>query len=650
MARRKALLEQICGFCDIPQTTGICNGVLANKSKETNKCIFDCLSEEQIDYIYSDIKSNVYLNACPGSGKTEVIGLKGAIEIKKWDEPNSGIAILTFTNSAEDEIRSRTVEYLGHQIDYPHFIGTFTSWLHGYVANPFLSLVTGYKNKETFDNSIKLIDSKCTSDFLFSFETKYKYHSLGNIKANEIYFDLKSKKYMYCGFESNGQSVLDGLLSQDKWREEELSALKSKFWKAGFALYEDVEYLSLNLLIKEENIATYIAKRFPVIFIDECQDLSFVELQILKCLNSHGCNIHIIGDLDQSIYGFRNIDPSDTNAFVSELSMDEMRLSQNHRSCSPIVESSMFVLNKKDKITSTQSQKLDRPLIAILYKKGEESQVVSKFESLVDVNGLNIKNSRIIVRNNNLRNKMYGSKDVSKSINTIEEFAKALYWHYNGCSVEDFQRSTQSLARAIQRAFFSESEHQNITYLYKPVEMESSEWRRCINDIKNALVSSMGLNNFDLTWEEWKKALQKALTSDCASKWNRGTLKLGKLRNNCAKQKVQIDIGSGRQAEFNCAIETIHSCKGMSLDAVLFMSAYSKSSSGENSQNNGSHWHSWFVDDSGIARESNRLAYVAFSRAKHLLVLGIPNPQTSPIDEEHKQLLIDAGFEIISVS
>ena len=50
MARRKALLEQICGFCDIPQTTGICNEVLANKSKETNKCIFDCLSEEQIDY------------------------------------------------------------------------------------------------------------------------------------------------------------------------------------------------------------------------------------------------------------------------------------------------------------------------------------------------------------------------------------------------------------------------------------------------------------------------------------------------------------------------------------------------------------------------------------------------------------------------
>lgn len=133
MDRRKDLLEQICGFCDIPQTTGICNGVLANNKKG----IFDCLSEEQIDYIYSDIKSNVYLNAFPGSGKTEVIGLKSAIEIKKWDKPNSGIAILTFTNSAEDEIRSRTVKYLGHQIDYPHFIGTFTSWLHGHIANPF---------------------------------------------------------------------------------------------------------------------------------------------------------------------------------------------------------------------------------------------------------------------------------------------------------------------------------------------------------------------------------------------------------------------------------------------------------------------------------------------------------------------------------
>ena len=646
MDRRKDLLEQICGFCDIPQTTGICNGVLANNKK----CIFDCLSEEQIDYIYSDIKSNVYLNAFPGSGKTEVIGLKSAIEIKKWDKPNSGIAILTFTNSAEDEIRSRTVKYLGHQINYPHFIGTFTSWLHGYVANPFLSLVTKYKNEETFDNSIKLIDLKCTSNFLYSYETKYSYNSLGKIKANEIYFDLKSQKYMYCESVSDGQSVLDRLLSQDQWRNEEIDTLKLKFWKSGFAIYEDVEYLSQKLLNEQNDIATYISKRFPVIFIDECQDLSLVELQILKCLNSRGCNIHIIGDLDQSIYGFRNIDPSDTNAFVSELSMEEMRLSQNHRSCSPIVKASMFVLNRKDKITSMQPQRLDKPLIAILYKKGEESQVISKFEALVDENGLDIKNCRTIVRNNNLRSKLYGSKDESKSINTIEEFAKALYWHFNGCSVEDFQCSTQSLARAIQRTFFSTSEHLNITRLYKPVEIEGSDWCRCINDIKNALVSSTGLDNFDLTWEDWKKALQIALTSDCVSKWNQSSLKLGNLRKNCAKQKVENEIGSGRQAEFNCGIETIHSCKGMSLDAVLFMSAYSKSSNGENSQNNGSHWHSWFVDSSGIIRERNRLAYVAFSRAKHLLVLGIPNPTTSPIDEEHKQLLIDAGFEIISIS
>lgn len=646
MDRRKVLLEQICGFCDITQTTGICNGALANK----NKCIFNCLSEEQIDYIYSDIKSNVYLNACPGSGKTEVIGLKSAIEIKKWDKPNSGIAILTFTNSAEDEIRSRTVKYLGHQIDYPHFIGTFTSWLHGYVANPFLSLVTKYKNEETFDNSIKLIDLKCTSNFLYSYETNYSYNSLGKIKANEIYFDLKSQKYMYCGSVSDGQSVLERLLSQDQWRNKEIDTLKLKFWKSGFAIYEDVEYLSQKLLNEQNDIATYISKRFPVLFIDECQDLSFVELKILKCLNSHGCSIHIIGDLDQSIYGFRNIDPSDTNAFVSELSMNEMRLSQNHRSCSPIVKTSMFVLNKKDKITSTQPPILDKPLIAILYKKGEESQVISKFEYLVNENGLDIKKCRTIVRNNNLRSKLYGTKDESKSINTIEEFAKAIYWHLNGCSVEDFQRSTQSLARAIQRTFFSTSEHLNITRLYKPVEIESSDWCRCINDIKNALVSSTELDNFDLTWEDWKKALQIALTSDCVSKWNQSSLKLGKLRKNCAKQKVENDIGSGKQAEFNCGIETIHSCKGMSLDAVLFMSAYSKSSNGENSQNNGSHWHSWFVDSSGIISERNRLAYVAFSRAKHLLVLGIPNPTTSPIDEEHKQLLIDAGFEIISIS
>ncbi len=84
----------------------------------------------------------------------------------------------------------------------------------------------------------------------------------------------------------------------------------------------------------------------------------------------------------------------------------------------------------------------------------------------------------------------------------------------------------------------------------------------------------------------------------------------------------------------------------MSLDAVLFISAYSHS---VNNNESGSHWYDWFATKNEEVKESNRLAYVAFSRAKQLLVLGIPNPDSSPIDIEHKKILTDAGFEIVSI-
>ncbi len=80
----------------------------------------------------------------------------------------------------------------------------------------------------------------------------------------------------------------------------------------------------------------------------------------------------------------------------------------------------------------------------------------------------------------------------------------------------------------------------------------------------------------------------------------------------------------------------------MSLDAVLFMSTYKRS----HEQESGSHWYDWFASDSSSINEGNRLAYVSFSRARHLLVLGIPNPPSSKLNSSQLQLLVHAGFRI----
>ena len=77
----------------------------------------------------------------------------------------------------------------------------------------------------------------------------------------------------------------------------------------------------------------------------------------------------------------------------------------------------------------------------------------------------------------------------------------------------------------------------------------------------------------------------------------------------------------------------------MSLDSVLFMSSYKKS----NNQDSRTFWREWF--DLEYIGEKNRLAYVAFSRARHLLVLGIP--KSSKFTDKDKETLINFGFKVI---
>lgn len=70
------------------------------------------------------------MRACAGSGKTEVVGMKAAYEIKKWKERNKGIAVLSFTNDATDVIKDRVKRFAGNNGTYPHYIGTLSSFIH----------------------------------------------------------------------------------------------------------------------------------------------------------------------------------------------------------------------------------------------------------------------------------------------------------------------------------------------------------------------------------------------------------------------------------------------------------------------------------------------------------------------------------------
>src|SRR5690606_7661326 len=133
------------------------------------------LSEEQLDFILHPINEACYLKACPGSGKTEVVGIKAAYEISDWNDKFTGLAVLSFTKNAAKEIADRINKYsVNNETQHPHFIGTIDSWLHSYILHPFAHKLTKYNGKNN-DKSYRLIDNEEKYDFLNPFKTTISY-------------------------------------------------------------------------------------------------------------------------------------------------------------------------------------------------------------------------------------------------------------------------------------------------------------------------------------------------------------------------------------------------------------------------------------------------------------------------------------------
>ena len=618
-----------------------CEGKLCAKCHLDGYCNATHLSEKQHAYIDSDIYSSIYLKACPGSGKTEVLGVKCAIEFERWSKANSGIAVLTFTNSAEDEMKSRISLYSSQSVSYPHYVGTFTSWLHGYIANPFLYMIAhnGCDGKE--DASLRIVDSDCSSDFLNAFKTHYSYGKFNHIQGNEIHWDIKTEKYIYSG-NSGTVTEFDDAYSITDYMRDDLCKTKKKFWKSGFFTYEDVEFLTYSLLSTNSDVCNLVSKRFPVIIVDECQDLSYVQLRILEILHQHGTAIHLIGDLNQAIYEFRQIDTNDTLEFIRENGLSEMILDENYRSNQKIVDASTKIIQSESPIVGKQELTVARPLIAILYKDKQEDELVDLYSSILNESGLQLKDSRIIVRNNSLKNKILGKNTAKRTVNTIEDFAHFVYLRKTD-SLECFRESIRVLTRAIQRAFFTNEVHSNSNNLYKPENLDSSEWNTIIVSVQQRLLSDTAVTDLNKTWSAWKMALACCLRNIDVKKSH--GLDLKKIRSKMGDKHVIDYFSDSHDRDISITIETIHGCKGMSLDSVLFVSSYKKSDS-----SSGAHWRDWFQHSETGLCEAHRLAYVAFSRAKHLLALGIPNPPSTPLTEADRKMLIDYGFEIIEIA
>ncbi len=574
------------------------------------------LSDEQAEYINHYLKHSSYLKACPGSGKTEVIGIKSAYEIYKWKSENSGIAVVTFTTSAAKELNNRVRKFGAVSSEtFPHFIGTLDSWVHNYILQPFAHYLIGYAGKDG-DKSIRLVDVESSAGFLSNYTTNiFKDGQIRPVKVTEYYYDYKNNLH---GQDERIDEFLKSITSQNDITN--LRTNKKKFIKAGFATYPDMEWLSNLLLIRYPVLQKRLAQRFSVIVVDECQDLSQGQINILELLRTEGTNLHFVGDLNQSIYEFRKVNPQDIANYIQQKSFVVHQLTNNYRSCQPIVDVTERIIGNPKPIVGNEVQICQHPCILWQYDGNTFNHLPQRFEDLLTANGLDKQKSVILSRGKNTVASLRTQKD-KYGYSKTELFAIALHnWHKHGRTTEDINNALFYLGRALCLLGYGgrgDSRNQ-----YCPEVFDHVEWRLLLKKILTDAntVYPFVENNNDLSWTAWIQKLKIFLRA----KW--GTLEgktiewdgaSPKLRSPDGKKDLPVkEICSQVGIQNIFRTTTIHSVKGETLNAVLLISSRDRKSQG-------GHFSHWFREGN-FDEEHIRFAYVAMSRPKYALILATP--------------------------
>ncbi len=255
------------------------------------------------------------LLAVPGSGKTTAMQAKLYCISKQMPLPSGrGIAVLSHTNVAVDEIVKKLKRSCPQLFLYPNFVGTIQEFVDTFIALPI------YKN--IYKHGITSIDdnryNEVVDNYHFprsSFPTNptfyYKCHYPDNLRNIRFNHDEENNTVITIGITGNlfsfdkPRSWINDGNADDKAQEvyDNLKRMKYRIMASGILCYDDCYFLG-NVYIKENPaIKNILRKRFPYVFIDETQDLQRYQLALLDSIfNCPSVTLQRIGDINQSIF------------------------------------------------------------------------------------------------------------------------------------------------------------------------------------------------------------------------------------------------------------------------------------------------------------------------------------------------------------
>lgn len=286
-----------------------------------------------------------------GSGKTRCITYKIAHLVSQHGVEADRILAVTFTNKAAREMKSRIQKLLDCNMNFS-WMGTFHS-----VCLRLLKLclskesVVAAMGGQWYDGNFSIYDDDDQKRILKEILKEY----LGdNFEASEVKkLHAAISKYKNTILNKGGFAQLqtpDIALEMATFADEEKRAkyyaeYQKRLKESNAMDFDDLLFNTVYMLQKLPKLADQLAQRFRYVVVDEYQDTNDVQYELLKLLINEQKNVTVVGDDDQSIYGWRGANIKIIRNFHRDFApVTIVKLERNYRSTANIVKGAGSVI------------------------------------------------------------------------------------------------------------------------------------------------------------------------------------------------------------------------------------------------------------------------------------------------------------------
>ncbi len=352
--------------------------------------LLDSLNDKQREAVASPL-SNILVLAGAGSGKTRVLVHRIAWLMTVEQVSPFAIMSVTFTNKAAAEMKGR-IDSLMHGSSFGMWNGTFHGICHRILRSHYLDA--------GLNEDFQILDSED--------QLRLLRRIIRSLNLDDKQWPAKQAAWWINGKKDEGlrPQHIDAFHDPvTKTWLQVYSAYQEACDRAGLVDFAEILLRALELLREKSAIREHYQARFKHILIDEFQDTNNIQYAWLRMMAGNDSHVMIVGDDDQSIYGWRGAKIENIQRFLDEFPTPKtIRLEQNYRSTKTILSAANHLIaNNNERMGKelwTDGSEGDPIAVYAAYNELDEARfVVNKIVAWQEQGG-NLEQCAILYRNN----------------------------------------------------------------------------------------------------------------------------------------------------------------------------------------------------------------------------------------------------------